>query len=99
MATTKPVNQNAMPQAGIKAFIRNSFGGMRYEVGVIDDPAFELAGETKDVDYHNYSTKKVVDGDMQNFNFKMYELRPELLEIINKGLSQVVTYDGVTAVA
>ena len=29
----------------------------------------------------------------------MYELRPELLEIINKGLSTTVTYDGVTAVA
>jgi len=99
MSTTKPVNESAMPQGGIRVFIRDNIGAIRHEVGVIDDPTFELAGETLDVDYHNYRTKKVVDGDSQNFNFRMYELRPELLEIINKGLSTVATFDGVTVVS
>ena len=100
MATLKnPVNIDAMPQGSIKVFIRDTLSTVKYQVWVMDDPAVEFAGETKDVDYSNYSNKKVTDGDYYNITYKQYELRPELMTILNKGLAETVEYDGVTAVA
>lgn len=99
MSTTEPVNQSAMPQGGINVYIRDSIASTRYKVGVIDDPAFELWWEVVDVDYHNWTTKKVKNWDKESFTFKMYELRPELIEIINKWLSAMATYNWLTTVA
>ena len=98
MATTKPVNQYSMPQGGIKLWLRDTIGALIYEIGVIDDPANEAAGDTADVEYNNWKTKKSKDGDRQKLSFKLYELRPEVLSILNKGLSETLIYDGVTAV-
>lgn len=61
MSATKPVNQDAMPQGGIKVFVRDTLASTRYEVGVIDDPTFEQGGETTDVEYNNWTTKKVIN--------------------------------------
>jgi len=96
MSTTKPVDQNSMPQWWTRWFVRNNYGATRYEIGVIDDPVVEFGWETKDIDYHNWTTKKVVDWDVVNVSMKVYEIRPELVEIFNKWLSQVTVYDWVT---
>jgi len=98
MSLNTPVREKTMPQAGIEVFIRDTFNAIRYRIWVIDDPAFEFAGETIDVAYHNRQTKKITAWQYYNLTVKQYEFLPEVLAVMKKWLDIFNTYDGVTPV-
>lgn len=98
MSATKPVNQSTMLQGGGRAWVLSTIGASRIELGVLDDPSFEAGGETVDRDFHNYKDKIVKNGKLENITLTLREIRPEVLAILNKGMGETYSFDGLTPI-
>ena len=89
-----PVRQKTMITWGFEVYVGADWSSLT-RIWVFKDQDIQFGGENQEDTYTNFYTKKVTAGDQVNFAFSYHEMRPEIIDVINGGLSQRINNGGI----